>query len=226
MKRLLLALCVALGAVGLGIVGGVGAQTTISPAPATSVTINSTTGAIPYKSGASAFSDSPLTRTSSSVVTSTAGLVFSPDNSVDIGASGATRPRTGYFGTSVVAPQLNYASVLVQGSDLARGSGNSFLVNSTGQFGFSSTAVSSGTVDTGLARASAGVVKVTNGSTGAGVLLLPGMTFASLPASPVAGMHATVTDSTTNVWGATITGGGANTVSAFYNGSAWTVEGK
>lgn len=31
-------------------------------------------------------------------------LVFHTDNTFDIGVSGATRPRTGYFGTSVVAP--------------------------------------------------------------------------------------------------------------------------
>jgi hypothetical protein len=31
-------------------------------------------------------------------------LLFSTDNTLDVGASGATRPRTGYFGTSVVSP--------------------------------------------------------------------------------------------------------------------------
>lgn len=35
--------------------------------------------------------------------TMTGALLFT-DNTVDIGAAGATRPRTGYFGTSVVAP--------------------------------------------------------------------------------------------------------------------------
>lgn len=34
-------------------------------------------------------------------------LVFTADNTFDVGASGATRPRTGYFGTSVVVPTLN-----------------------------------------------------------------------------------------------------------------------
>lgn len=38
-------------------------------------------------------------------VTLTVGnLLFSTDNTLDVGASGATRPRTGYFGTSVVSP--------------------------------------------------------------------------------------------------------------------------
>lgn len=34
-------------------------------------------------------------------------LLFAPDNSVDIGASGANRPRTGYFGTSIISPVVN-----------------------------------------------------------------------------------------------------------------------
>ncbi len=50
-------------------------------------------------------------------------------------------------------------------------------------------------------------------------------TFASLPAG-AEGMMAGVTDSTTTTWGATITGGGANHVLAYFNGSAWTVAGK
>lgn len=37
--------------------------------------------------------------------TLTGGLLFT-DNTYDIGANGATRPRTGYFGTSVIAPAI------------------------------------------------------------------------------------------------------------------------
>jgi len=82
----------------------------------------------------------------------------------------------------------------------------------------------SGVVDTALVRTAAGVVEVNNGTAGqSGVLLLRGRAFANLPASPVAGMVTTVTDSNTATWGATIAGGGANTVLAFYNGSNWTV---
>jgi hypothetical protein len=35
-----------------------------------------------------------------------------------------------------------------------------------------------------------------------------------------------VTDSSTNTWGATISGGGSNHVLAYYNGSNWTVAAK
>jgi len=50
--------------------------------------------------------------------------------------------------------------------------------------------------------------------------------FASLPGTPVEGMMVPVTDSTTNTWGATITGGGSNHVLAYYDGTNWTVAGK
>lgn len=87
-------------------------------------------------------------------------LLASADNTYDIGASGATRPRTVYVGTRVQAPTLQ---------------------------------------STGVA-------------------------FGSLP-SGVAGMIAYVTDSNTATWGATIAGGGANKVLAWYNGTNWTVAG-
>jgi hypothetical protein len=52
--------------------------------------------------------------------------------------------------------------------------------------------------------------------------------FASLStcATALRGAYMTVTDSNTAVWGANIAGGGANSVLAFCNGTAWTVAGK
>ena len=50
--------------------------------------------------------------------------------------------------------------------------------------------------------------------------------FASLDVTPVRGMVRGITDASTNTWGATIAGGGANVVLAQYNGSNWTVIGK
>lgn len=38
-------------------------------------------------------------------------LIFGNDNTDDIGASGATRPRTGYFGTSVITPLLTATNI-------------------------------------------------------------------------------------------------------------------
>lgn len=61
------------------------------------------------------------------------------------------------------------------------------------------------------------------------VLIHPsGVAFAALPAcsASYAGATVPVNNSTTAVWGATITGGGANFVMAFCNGTNWTVMGK
>jgi hypothetical protein len=46
-----------------------------------------------------------------------------------------------------------------------------------------------------------------------------------LPASPTKGQLATITNSTVNTWGATVAGGGAFSVLAWYNGANWTVIG-
>lgn len=88
------------------------------------------------------------------------------------------------------------------------------------------------TTDAGLARNAAGVVEVNNGTPGSFRDLLArtvrgnAVVFASLPGSPVEGMMAAVTDSTTNTWGATITGSGTNHVLAYYDGTNWTVGAK
>jgi hypothetical protein len=58
----------------------------------------------------------------------------------------------------------------------------------------------------------------------AGLVMTTGL-FSGLP-TPVEGMFATITDSTTAVWGATITGGGTNHVLGYYDGTNWTVVGK
>jgi len=52
--------------------------------------------------------------------------------------------------------------------------------------------------------------------------------FSALPtcASGLGGSIATVTDSATNTWGATITGSGSDQVLAYCDGSAWTVFAK
>lgn len=50
--------------------------------------------------------------------------------------------------------------------------------------------------------------------------------FASLPATPEEGMIASVNNSNTATWGATIAAGGSNKVLAYYNGVNWTVAGK
>ena len=56
-------------------------------------------------------------------------------------------------------------------------------------------------------------------------MVLTPVAFAGLPAVPRQGYLAAVTDGSTATWGATLVGGGANKVLAYYNGTNWTVAG-
>lgn len=76
--------------------------------------------------------------------------------------------------------------------------------------------------DTGGANLSLDVT--TSTATLSATLALTPVAFASLPASPVEGMIAWVTDSNTATFRATIAGGGANKVLAIYDGTNWTVH--
>jgi hypothetical protein len=75
---------------------------------------------------------------------------------------------------------------------------------------------------------SAEVTNTTGSLAVAGNLTLKPGLFSVLPtcASGTEGTHGAVTDSTTNTWGATITGSGSNHVLAYCDGSNWTVAGK
>lgn len=57
---------------------------------------------------------------------------------------------------------------------------------------------------------------------------VPAVAFSALASCgpSIEGEHAAVTDSTTNTWGATITGGSTNHVLAYCDGTSWTVAGK
>jgi hypothetical protein len=138
--------------------------------------------------------------------------------------------------------------------DGSGGPGYGFLVASDGQYAFNSTSISAntaGTTNLYLRSLGAGILGVYNDSThgvglsvttdgtlqvltraGADTAILRAATlrrtpvaFASLPTG-AEGMTASVTDSTTATWGATISGGGANHVLAYHNGTNWTVAGK
>jgi hypothetical protein len=68
------------------------------------------------------------------------GLVAQTDNAKDIGASGANRPRTGYFGTSVVTPTLNATTALqINGTTVLSGTtlGSTIVASSLTGFGAS-----------------------------------------------------------------------------------------
>jgi hypothetical protein len=95
-----------------------------------------TTNYIPYWNG-SALANSILQQ-GSGLATIGGHFIFGTDNTHDIGASGATRPRTGYFGTSIKTPLVNAPtgnlSVTSTGGQViitsATGTGQPVIVNS------------------------------------------------------------------------------------------------
>lgn len=114
---------------------------------------------------------------------------------------------------------------------------------STMVYGWAAGAVAGGAIDTGLARVSAGIAEVNNGTAGTwrdlklrnlisadangSYIQTPGMAVADLPASPVRGMRCYVTDSNAVSYtagiGATVAAGGSTIVPVFYNGTNWLI---
>jgi len=117
--------------------------------------------------------------------------------------------------------------------------GGTITLPSTSLFGFSSTAQASGAQDTGLARASAGVVEINNGTAGTlrdlslrnlnptGGNGLAVFTVATLPATAATGLFAgsrvAVSDAKSTTFMSTVAGGGSNFVPVLYTGSAWVI---
>jgi hypothetical protein len=168
------------------------------------------------------------------------------DNTYDIGASGATRPRTGYFGTSIVLPNgtVSAPSLVFGGSaafyaasatiTVAESSTNRFtfapqaaapgmVAANDMAYGWSSTTSSAASLDTGLRRNAAGVVEINNGTAAAyrdlklRAIESTGYAFASLPAANN-GTHVFCTDCSPATSPCTGSGAGAH---AFRQGGAW-----
>lgn len=192
--------------------GGISALTTNTVPKATSSTVI----------GNSSITDNgtTVTFTNGDIGLGSTGARLSGNSASELSVYAFTGP-TGSFGTGRAAEWRGVNSI---GTVKAAVTQSGVYATSDGFIGFASTSTGS-TIDTGLTRQAARVVEVNNGTAGQwGVLLLRATAFANLPASPVAGMHATVSDSTTATWGATITGGGSNVVHAFYNGTNWVVD--
>jgi hypothetical protein len=102
-------------------------------------------------------------------------LVAQVDNTYDIGASGASRPRSIYTSQGV-----SFANSLSVNSSTFH-----TVVWNGGQYGWAGAASSSTTtaIDTGLARSAAKIVRVTDGSTGGGAMQLTEMTAPAAPAA-------------------------------------------
>lgn len=82
-----------------------------------------------------------------------------------------------------------------------------------------------GVGDVALARVAAGILKVSDGSTGAGVIVTPSRTVSALPAAATAGAGARsfVTDATATTFLSTVAGGGANKVPVVSDGTNWLI---
>jgi hypothetical protein len=77
-------------------------------------------------------------------------LIFT-DNTYDIGASGATRPRTGYFGTSVFAPLVDATNLEVTNIKALDGTASIAIASSTGIATFSKATIVETTDNTNAA---------------------------------------------------------------------------
>jgi len=155
------------------------------------------------------------------------------DNTYDIGASGANRPRNVYVGTAIYAPTLRAASLQVDGT----GGTGTFFVNAVGVDGvvrisdFSGADFNrlqlGGTANThpAIARDGAGI-KFTGAAAGStSWIKVPPVAVSALPAAATAGVgaRAFVNDATAPVFGSAVTGGGAVPVPVYSTGSAWNV---
>ena len=94
---------------------------------------------------------------------------------------------------------------------------------SGGAFGFSSAA--QGALDVALARDSAAVVKVTNGSTGTGYIKQDPVAVSALPSAATvgAGTRGFVNDANATTFASVAAGGGANVVPVYSDGTDWRI---
>ena len=114
--------------------------------------------------------------------------------------------------------------IIYENTNGFRTDGTGCYVGSNKFIGWRSGA-SSGSVDTALVRVAAKIVKVTDGSSGAGVIVTPSQIVAALPSAAAAGAGARsfVTDATATTFLSTVAGGGANKVPVVSNGTNWLI---
>ena len=160
--------------------------------------------------------------------TLTGSLLFT-DNTYDIGASGLTRPRTGYFGTSVVSPIFNATTGFQIGGAAASGkilkaNGTNFVAStetyaapgSSGNImtsdgtNWTSAAPAAAVVNLSLSGSKANSLKIDN-SAGTGVVLKGGQGIGILE---VAGTLDTAYIYTLEHWGEVSISGGSTSVTA------------
>jgi hypothetical protein len=88
--------------------------------------------------------------TNPTATTMNGNLTFVPDNTYDIGASGATRPRTGYFGTSLIVPLIDATNVEATNIKALDGTAAMSIANSTGVVSLTANPILSGGTANGV----------------------------------------------------------------------------
>lgn len=156
------------------------------------------------------------------ILTATAAVITSTvPLSLPLGSSSATTLNWGTAGTGLFhTGTANMPAAVSNGTIVFgwRSAGEGLILGSTQPLSWSSGTPGSTGADLVLSRQAANRLRLATGD----VFNLEPTAFGSLPTG-VEGDMACVTDSNTATWGATIAGGGANNVLAFFNGTNWTV---
>ena len=133
---------------------------------------------------------------------------------------------------AITAGQLNingsnYLTVTSSGTNrfYVDGATGYAAIASTGNLRFSAGDAAGGVQDVRVSRVAAGILKVADASTGAGVVVTQATTVASLPAAATAGAgaRAFVTDATATTYGSVVAGGGSNKVPVWADGISWYI---
>lgn len=120
-------------------------------------------------------------------------------------------------------PTASASTFNVSGGTGFQGDSSGLKCGSGAAFQFANAANPVNTADVAITRVAAGVVKVSNNSTGAGAVVLQPVTVASLPAAATAGngAHAHVTDALAPSSGVAVVGGGAVSCPVYSDGTNW-----
>jgi len=183
---------------------------------------------------ASNYERTSITRDSSGLVIDAqkGGTGADPTNLLDLKLGGTSKIKFDKFGINygVASAITNYIGV-----GAAFGAVNGFRIyGDTGTLRFASNHTvgwtanateSFTTLDTALARDSAGVVKITNGSTGTGYIKQVPVAVSALPAAATvgAGTRGFVNDANATTFASVVAGGGANVVPVYSDGTDWRI---
>ena len=175
-----------------------------------------------------------VTNTASAAGSNLLDLQLNGTSVTNITSAGYVRFGTGTSGAVISTGDNGFRNIQFGGSTLGSNgigalSQGSFNVRSTGGFAWTDgTNPTTGTLDLVLARDSAGVVKITDGSAGTGYLKLIPTTVGALTAAATvgAGTKAFVTDATNTLashHGDVVAGGGSNFTPVYSDGTDWRI---